>query len=158
MKALKLPTLLEGKALAVWMELSEEEQKNYQRAKAQMTTIMAPVWFVSLENFQERWLHPGESLSLFLHVLKRLLDQVMPEADAATWKQLLLHQFFNRSHLTSRDTSVLPVSPARSSTAKLSRSEEVILMWSAWTPGKELPFRKRHRGTHVLGQGRSGRQ
>ena len=27
MKALKLPTLLEGEALAMWMELSEEEQQ-----------------------------------------------------------------------------------------------------------------------------------
>ena len=42
-KVLKLPTPLEGEALAVWMELSEEEQENYQRAKAQMITRMAPV-------------------------------------------------------------------------------------------------------------------
>ena len=91
-KALKLPTLLEGEALAVWMELSEEEQENYQRAKAQMITRMAPVRFVSLEDFQGRRLHPGESsLSVFLHVLRRLLDQAMPEANAATRKQLLLH-------------------------------------------------------------------
>ena len=32
---------------------------------------------------------------MFLHVLQRLLDQAMPEADAATRKQLLLHQFLN---------------------------------------------------------------
>ena len=95
LQVLKLPTLLEGEALAVWMELSEEEQENYQRVKAQMITRMAPARFVSLEDFQGRRLHPGESLSVFLHVLKRLLDQVMPEADAATRKQLLLHQFLN---------------------------------------------------------------
>ena len=31
--ALKLPTLLEGEALAVWMELTEDEQKDYKVAK-----------------------------------------------------------------------------------------------------------------------------
>ena len=30
---LKLPTLLEGEALAIWFELSEEEQANYKTAK-----------------------------------------------------------------------------------------------------------------------------
>ena len=32
-KALKLPTLLEGEALAVWMELSEAEKEDYMSAK-----------------------------------------------------------------------------------------------------------------------------
>ena len=40
---------------------------------------------------------------------------------------------------------MLPVSPARSSAAKLSRSEAVFRVWSAWTPGKGLPFGKRQR-------------
>ena len=34
-----------------------------------------------------------QSLSVFVHELKRLLDQAIPEIDAATRKQLLLHQF-----------------------------------------------------------------
>ena len=50
---------------------------------------MAPVRFVSLEDFQGTQLHLGEPLSVFLHVL----DQVMLEANAATWRQLLIHQF-----------------------------------------------------------------
>ena len=33
--ALKLPTLL-GEALAVWMELTEDEQKDYKEAKKKM--------------------------------------------------------------------------------------------------------------------------
>ena len=36
MKGLKLPTLLEGEALAVWMELSETEKEDYTSAKTQM--------------------------------------------------------------------------------------------------------------------------
>ena len=48
---------------------------------------------MSLEDFHIRWLRPGESLSVFLHELKQLLDQAMPEAEAATRTQLVLHQF-----------------------------------------------------------------
>ena len=36
MKALKLLTLLEGEALATWLELSEEEQADYETAKERM--------------------------------------------------------------------------------------------------------------------------
>ena len=32
-KAAKLPTLLEGEALAVWLELSEEDKEDYSKAK-----------------------------------------------------------------------------------------------------------------------------
>ena len=34
--AKRLPTLLEGEALAVWLELSEAEQKSYKDAKAKI--------------------------------------------------------------------------------------------------------------------------
>ena len=49
--ALKLPTLLEGEALAVWMELTEDQQKSYATAKKEMVAKMAPVGFVSLRTF-----------------------------------------------------------------------------------------------------------
>ena len=75
------------------MELSEAEKEDYESAKTQMFTRVALVRFVSLEDFQGRRLHPREPLSVFLHMLKRLLDQAMPEADTATRKQLLIHQF-----------------------------------------------------------------
>ena len=54
---------------------------------------MSPVKFVSLEEFHARKLLPGESLSVFVHQLKRLLNQAMPTVDAGTKGQLLLHQF-----------------------------------------------------------------
>ena len=52
-KALKLPTLLEGEALATWLKLSMEEQKDIARAKEKMIKKMAPTEFISLEKFQE---------------------------------------------------------------------------------------------------------
>ena len=93
MKALKLPTLLEGEALAVWMELSEKEQQDIARAKEKMIKKMAPTEFVSLEKFQKRKILPGEAISLYLHELKTLLDQAMPGLAAEAKQQLLVHQF-----------------------------------------------------------------
>ena len=54
MKAKKLPTLLEGEALAVWLELSTEQQANYETAKAKIIKAMVPVRFVSLDDFRAR--------------------------------------------------------------------------------------------------------
>ena len=56
---------------------------------------MVPANFVSLAEFHKRTLRPGESLSVFTHELKRLLEQALPTAYASTSKQLLLHQFIN---------------------------------------------------------------
>jgi hypothetical protein len=93
MQAKKMPTLLEGEALAVYLDLQEDEQKDYKVAKRKITERLAPVQFVSLDDFHCRKRHPGESLSVFLHALKRLLTQAMPDANAATRQQLLCHQF-----------------------------------------------------------------
>ena len=41
--ALKLPTLLEGEALAIWLELSEEQQGDYAAAKKEICTAMMPM-------------------------------------------------------------------------------------------------------------------
>ena len=48
-KARKLPTLLEGEALAIWLELSEEQKADYKVAKEQLIEKMVPTEFVSLE-------------------------------------------------------------------------------------------------------------
>ena len=84
---------MEGEALAIWLELTEAEKANYQDSKAKLIARMAPVKCVSLGDFHAKQLRPGESLSVFLHELKRLLDQAMPEAEATTRTQLVLHQF-----------------------------------------------------------------
>lgn len=92
-KARKLPTLLEGEALAIWLELSEGEQSDYKEAKEAIINRMTPMGFVTLEGFHRRRLRPGEALSIFLHDLKKLLNQAMPDIDATARGQLLLHQF-----------------------------------------------------------------
>ena len=38
MKAVKMPTLLEGEALAAWIDLAEETKKDYETAKKQLMT------------------------------------------------------------------------------------------------------------------------
>ena len=60
--ALKLPTLLEGEALAVWLELTDDQQKDYKLAKKELITKMAPMGFSSLEDFHRRKLQPSEYL------------------------------------------------------------------------------------------------
>ena len=95
LKAKKLPTLLEGEALVTWLELTTEQQSDYKVAKAKILEGMGPVRFVSMDDFHRRRLLPGESLSVFSHELKRLIDQAMPTADAATRQQLLIHQFLS---------------------------------------------------------------
>lgn len=92
-KALKLPTLLEGEALALWLELAEEEQKDYKTAKEKLVLKMKPPGFISLNEFHQRKMRLGESLSLFVHDLKKLLIQAMPNLDSSAVEQLLLHQF-----------------------------------------------------------------
>ena len=57
--ALKLLTLLEGKALAAWLELMEEEQKNYDVMKKKIIDALKPMSVISLNNFHKRVLHPG---------------------------------------------------------------------------------------------------
>ena len=52
-KTLKLPTLLEGEALAVWLELTEEQQKDYGVTKAKIIDAIMPMRFVSLDDFHK---------------------------------------------------------------------------------------------------------
>ena len=91
-KALKLPTLLEGEALAIWLELSERQRRDYGAAKGKILETMMPMGFVSLEEFHGRKLRPNEPLSVF-HDLKKLLEQAMPGLDETARDILLLHQF-----------------------------------------------------------------
>ena len=61
-KAIKLPTLLEGEALAVWLELNEAKQKDYAVAKKKIIETIMPMRFVSLGDFHKQALLPGEPL------------------------------------------------------------------------------------------------
>ena len=92
-KAKKLPTLLEGEALAAWMELTEDEKRDFGVVKEKLIRKLAPLEFVSLEQFQKRAIFPGESIGMYLYELKRLLRQAMPELAEDASQQLLIHQF-----------------------------------------------------------------
>ena len=88
-----LPTLLEGEVLAAWMELTEEEKRDFGVVKEKLIRKLAPLEFVSLEQFQKRAIFPGESIGMYLYELKRLLRQAMPELAEDASQQLLIHQF-----------------------------------------------------------------
>ena len=49
--------------------------------------------FTSLEEFHQCKLHLGEALSVYIHNLKVLIERAMPDIDATSCGQLLLHQF-----------------------------------------------------------------
>jgi len=83
-KLLKLPTLLEGEALAVWLELSAESTADYTTAKKSLISKMAPTEFISLEEFYSRKLRPGEAIALYLHNLKRLLKASNAGVDSSS--------------------------------------------------------------------------
>ena len=89
-QALKLPTLLEGEALAIWLELSEDEQATYATAKASIVKAMMPMVFVSMDEFHRRKLRPRKALLVYL---KKLLGQAMPNLDKAAQEPLLIHQY-----------------------------------------------------------------
>ena len=63
-EAKRPPTLLEGEALAVWLELSDDKQKSYKDAKAKIMERMGPVQFVLMDNFNWHRLLPV-NLSLY---------------------------------------------------------------------------------------------
>ena len=90
---MKLPTLLEGEALAVWLDLTEEQQGDYSVTVEELKKKLAPSGFSSLKAFHTRKLQPGEALSLFVQDLKEKLQHAMPDISSATRNQLLLHQF-----------------------------------------------------------------
>ena len=69
-KAKKLPTLLEGEALAVWIGLTNVEKNNYNVIKDKVIKKMVPLEFVSLEEFQKQLIFPGELVGMYLYELK----------------------------------------------------------------------------------------
>ena len=92
-QAIKLPTLLEGEALAIWLELTADQQKDYTVSKREIQNAMMPVGFVSLDEFHRRKLRPGEAIPVFVHDLKKLLEMAIPGMNKEAKDALLLHQF-----------------------------------------------------------------
>ena len=51
-----------------------------------------PTGVVTLDQFHQRKLMPGELLSVFIHDVKKMLERAMPNIDGETRNRLLLHQ------------------------------------------------------------------
>ena len=92
-QAIKLPTLLEVEALAIWLELTTEQQKDYETTKKEMQNTIMPMGFASLEEFHRSKLRSGEAISVFVHDLKKLLDMAIPGMNKEAKDPLLLCQF-----------------------------------------------------------------
>ena len=91
---MKLPTLLEGEALAAWLDLGEDDRKEYKTVRKLLVEALMPIGFTLLDKFHSRRLLPGESLSLFSHELKKLLEHAMPEIDKKNARSAtVIHQF-----------------------------------------------------------------
>ena len=59
-KAVKAPTLLQGEALASWLELRAEVKKSYANAREELLAAMTPTIFCILERFRQRKWSPAE--------------------------------------------------------------------------------------------------
>ena len=79
----------------MWLELTEEDKGDYSKAKKAIKSKLLPTVFSALDKFNQRSMLPGETLPLFLHNLKQLLDQAMPDLPQGSREQLLLHQFLS---------------------------------------------------------------
>ena len=91
--ASKLPTLLEGEALVAWLGISAKTRTNYPASQQALTNALKPTEFTAFTEFQLRKLRPGETVHMYLHHLKRLLDAAMPELDEDSKIKIQFQQF-----------------------------------------------------------------
>ena len=91
-KAVKMPTLLEGEALAAWLDLAEGLRDG---TEATYIDGLMSIAFTLLNKFHARKLLPGESLTVFSHDLRKLIVRAMPEIDSKARDQLLAWTFIS---------------------------------------------------------------
>ena len=126
-RVVKLPTLLEGEALAVFTEIGENERKDYHKVTDALKGAFHPTesQFSVLKQFEKRQLLPGESPRMFLHSLKRLLNAAMPELEDASKEKLLLHHFI--AGLPEQCARQLRILPEIKTTADALRRAQLII-------------------------------
>ena len=76
----------------VWLEITSEQQDNYDEMKKLMEKAIMPMNFVSLDEFHHRRLQPGEAISLYVHELRKLLTHALQDLEQAVREPFLLHQ------------------------------------------------------------------
>ena len=74
-KDFEAPHTAEGRGL----DLSTEEKDNYETVKLMPSSKLTPVSLVTLDEFHRWNLLPGEALLMFIHPLKKLLLQAVPD-------------------------------------------------------------------------------
>ena len=89
-KLKKLPTILEGEASAIWLELGDDKTA-YTDVKEKLLKRMKPDAFTALDEFHKRVMRPDEPPALYAHRLKRMVDQAGIEGSACD--KMVLHQF-----------------------------------------------------------------
>ena len=136
--ALKLPTLLEGEALVVvgrgppfayWrnrqyakggprpttlvacLGISANTRTNYAATKQALTNALKLTEFTAFAEFQSRKLRPGETVHMYLHHLKRLLDAAMPELEEDSKNKILFQQFIFLAGVPDECSRVLRSNP-----------------------------------------------
>ena len=111
-KALRIPTLLEKEALAIFLDIPEDDREVYENVKQALVRVFQPpeARFIALHEFETRKILPGESLQEFLYSIKQLLRKAVPGMEEDSREQLLLHRFLSgvpenlsRSVRTSQD-------------------------------------------------------
>ena len=90
--ARKLPTLLEKEVLVCWLDIPAETKKIFKDVKQLLVEKLRPSGFVAFAEFQARKLRPGETALLYVHELKRLLEDAMPNLDADSQDRILFQQ------------------------------------------------------------------
>ena len=86
-------TLLEGEALVAWLAIPGKTRGDYCATKQALKNALKPTEFSAFAEFQSRKLRPGETVHMYAHHLKRLLDAAMPVLDDDRKSKLLFQQF-----------------------------------------------------------------
>lgn len=96
-QAKKIPTLLEGEALMTYLELSDDDKKDYSKIKRALSDEFVPdaTRFQAMKEFERRKQIPGETPHAYLFNLKRLLGRALPDLDGVAKEALLLHHFID---------------------------------------------------------------
>lgn len=76
-----IPLFLAGPAFAVYQQLSDDNKKDYEKVKPQLTTAFSTNSFAAYEQFRNRVLTEGESVDVYLADLRRLA-QLIGQRDA----------------------------------------------------------------------------
>lgn len=63
------PCWKEKLSILLWLELIAEEQRRYDTAKESLIMKMTPAGFISLDEFDQRKLLPGEALPVYLPII-----------------------------------------------------------------------------------------